>query len=330
MPETPPGRPRLATHDPRRTQRSGGPGRTLGGDSAIQRGWLNPDHQLFGQVTSRTRHPDSTTAPPSRLTNTEEPPSENAGKRLMNVHRGQVAVVGEGHRCRLSLDRIVHSAVGLDRHRVLRQVPLRGPAGPASPRCPSDGAPAACRGGSAWRPRAWRCADRDHGQPVDRHADPLRREAGQDLRDLPTGGRGGRQRTRCRPGGRRRHHRWCRPRRGAGTQEGWRSDRCCRLRYRSSPPVSIRSETPASRCGRCSRARTWTVRGRRYLDRRRTGCGHRSPSRRCHTSRSTSVYGHAPAGERGSRTAELPTHVASRSASASNRSPNGWIPIFRL
>ena len=26
------------------------------GDYAIQRGWLNPHHQLFGQVTSRTRH----------------------------------------------------------------------------------------------------------------------------------------------------------------------------------------------------------------------------------------------------------------------------------
>ena len=33
-----------------------GLGRTLGGGSDIQRGWLNPDHQLFGQVTSRARH----------------------------------------------------------------------------------------------------------------------------------------------------------------------------------------------------------------------------------------------------------------------------------
>ena len=38
-------------------QPSSGPGRTPGGDSAIQRGWLNPYRQLFGQVTSRTRHP---------------------------------------------------------------------------------------------------------------------------------------------------------------------------------------------------------------------------------------------------------------------------------
>ena len=32
----------------------GGPGRTVGGDSAIQRDWPNPGSQLFGQVTSRT------------------------------------------------------------------------------------------------------------------------------------------------------------------------------------------------------------------------------------------------------------------------------------
>jgi hypothetical protein len=47
--------------DPRSTTASSGSGRTTGGDSAIQRGWLNPYRQLFGQVTSRTRHPDSTT-----------------------------------------------------------------------------------------------------------------------------------------------------------------------------------------------------------------------------------------------------------------------------
>ena len=34
-----------------------GSGRTTGGGYAIQRGWLNPYRQLFGQVTSRTRHP---------------------------------------------------------------------------------------------------------------------------------------------------------------------------------------------------------------------------------------------------------------------------------
>jgi hypothetical protein len=35
--------------------RKSGPGRTLGGDSEIQRGRPNPDGRLFGQVTSRTR-----------------------------------------------------------------------------------------------------------------------------------------------------------------------------------------------------------------------------------------------------------------------------------
>ena len=36
-----------------------GPGRTHGGDSAIQRGRPNPDSRHFGQVTSRTRHPQA-------------------------------------------------------------------------------------------------------------------------------------------------------------------------------------------------------------------------------------------------------------------------------
>jgi hypothetical protein len=47
--------------------------RRVGGNSEIQRGWLNPDHQLFGQVTSRTRQTRLYDAPPSRLTNTEAP-----------------------------------------------------------------------------------------------------------------------------------------------------------------------------------------------------------------------------------------------------------------
>ena len=63
--ETPPGQPGLATHARRRTPFGGRPGRTLGGDSDIQRGWLNPDHQLFGQVTSRTRRHNSTTPSPA-------------------------------------------------------------------------------------------------------------------------------------------------------------------------------------------------------------------------------------------------------------------------
>jgi hypothetical protein len=73
VPQTAPGRPHLAAHDPRRKTIRSGPGRTPGGDSAIQRGWLNPYHQLFGQVTSRTRHPRLYDRPNSGLTNTEEP-----------------------------------------------------------------------------------------------------------------------------------------------------------------------------------------------------------------------------------------------------------------
>jgi transposase len=45
--------------DPRRASRPNQPdgsGRTHGSDSAIQRGQLNPDSQLFGQVTPRTRY----------------------------------------------------------------------------------------------------------------------------------------------------------------------------------------------------------------------------------------------------------------------------------
>ena len=48
-----------------RTNGGGGPGRTLGGDSDIQRDWLNPDDQLFGQVTSRARQTDPTTPAPA-------------------------------------------------------------------------------------------------------------------------------------------------------------------------------------------------------------------------------------------------------------------------
>ena len=76
LPETAPRRPRLATHDPRRTRASGGPGRTLGDGSDIQRGWLNPDHQLFGQVTSRARHHRLYDRAIRCLTNTEEPATE--------------------------------------------------------------------------------------------------------------------------------------------------------------------------------------------------------------------------------------------------------------
>ena len=54
-------------------RRGGGPGRTTGGDSAIQRGWPNPNGQLFGQVTSRTRQPRLYDGQTSRLTNTEAP-----------------------------------------------------------------------------------------------------------------------------------------------------------------------------------------------------------------------------------------------------------------
>ena len=42
----------------RRQASQDGPGRTRGGDSAIQRGRPNPDGRHFGKVTSRTRrHP---------------------------------------------------------------------------------------------------------------------------------------------------------------------------------------------------------------------------------------------------------------------------------
>jgi transposase len=51
LPQTPPRRPRLAAHDPGRTKVNDGPGRTPEGDYKLQRGWLNPDYQLFGEVT---------------------------------------------------------------------------------------------------------------------------------------------------------------------------------------------------------------------------------------------------------------------------------------
>ena len=54
-------------------ERRAAPGRTTGDDSAIQRGWPNPNNQLFGQVTSQTRQPRLYDDQASRLTNTEAP-----------------------------------------------------------------------------------------------------------------------------------------------------------------------------------------------------------------------------------------------------------------
>ncbi len=71
VPEATARRPHLAHHDHRRTTHGGEPGRTLGDDSEIQRGWLNPDHQLFGQVTFRARQTRRYDASSSRLTNCE-------------------------------------------------------------------------------------------------------------------------------------------------------------------------------------------------------------------------------------------------------------------
>ena len=76
MLEEAPRRPHLANHDQRRTARNGS-GRTPGDDSAIQRGWPNPDDQLFGHVTSRTRHSRCYDGPFGRLTNTEAPKGTN-------------------------------------------------------------------------------------------------------------------------------------------------------------------------------------------------------------------------------------------------------------
>ena len=70
LPQKPPRQPRLAGHDRRRTHGlRGRPGRTHGGDNETQRGWPNPDSQLFGSVTSRTCHPEHY----DHLTNTEAP-----------------------------------------------------------------------------------------------------------------------------------------------------------------------------------------------------------------------------------------------------------------
>ena len=79
MPQKTLGRPRLARHDFRRKTPASEPGRTPGGDFAIQRGWLNPDYQLFGQVTSRARRPPLYDALPTALTNTEAPKGTDLG-----------------------------------------------------------------------------------------------------------------------------------------------------------------------------------------------------------------------------------------------------------
>jgi hypothetical protein len=63
-------------------RRAAGPGGHLGGDSAIQRGWPNPNHQLFGQVTSQTRQPRLYDGSASRLTNTEAPKGSDLAVHL--------------------------------------------------------------------------------------------------------------------------------------------------------------------------------------------------------------------------------------------------------
>jgi hypothetical protein len=67
-----------------------GLGRTLGDDSSIQRGWLNPDHQLFGQVTSQARQSQPYDHHVRCLTNTEEP-SYEARSSSMCHQRGSSA-----------------------------------------------------------------------------------------------------------------------------------------------------------------------------------------------------------------------------------------------
>jgi hypothetical protein len=49
-------RHRLPPDDPRHPGMGNGPGRTRGGGYWLQRGRLSPQHRLFRQVTSRTRH----------------------------------------------------------------------------------------------------------------------------------------------------------------------------------------------------------------------------------------------------------------------------------
>src|SRR4051812_42451535 len=71
---------RLMISDERRAR--DGPGRTPGGDYELQRGWLNPDRPLFGQVTSRTRQGRVYEPTACRLTDTEEP------RRVRRLQRG--------------------------------------------------------------------------------------------------------------------------------------------------------------------------------------------------------------------------------------------------
>jgi hypothetical protein len=70
-----------------------------GATMQIQRGRLNPYRQLFGQVTSRTRHPRLYDQPNSSLTNTEEPPSSLANMTEPSYPSRRLHPVGEA-RCR--------------------------------------------------------------------------------------------------------------------------------------------------------------------------------------------------------------------------------------
>ena len=104
-----------------------------------------------------------------------------------------------------STDRNVHPSLGPDRHRVLRQVPVRGRPGAARRhRCRTRPA-AAARHRSARRAGAGRRADRDRAVAAHRHPRSLRAQASQGLRHR-TARRGCRHRRQARHGDRRCHH----------------------------------------------------------------------------------------------------------------------------
>jgi hypothetical protein len=96
LPQETPRRPPLADHDQRRTA-GGRPRRTTGDDSAIQRGWSNPNDQLFGQVTSQTRQPRLYDDQTSRLTNTEALKSSDLSAHSANHLDWVAAELNDDH-----------------------------------------------------------------------------------------------------------------------------------------------------------------------------------------------------------------------------------------
>ena len=136
---------------PRPAAAGSGPGRTLGGDYRIQRGWPNPGSQLFGQVTSRTRRttryarrdPGVLTQRGATTDRRSRPPAAGPERHLSSAASTDVEIVGQCHLTLASTRSLAPAATGRSTRRRSdgNLHPVRRPAGSGVP-----------RRGPAWRP----------------------------------------------------------------------------------------------------------------------------------------------------------------------------------